>query len=175
MQAARTNGLLVAVAVIAAAIGYFAQQHFYGGSGGNALAGKSRIEFTLPDLQGKPRSIAEFDGKVVVLNFWATWCPPCRDEIPDFVKLQSQYGARGVQFVGVAMDEKQAVESFVKELPINYVVLVGDEEGKITSSYGNDLIALPYTVVIDRKGQVAATRKGRFRPEDLGPTLDSLL
>ncbi|MFO1435350.1 MAG: TlpA disulfide reductase family protein [Gammaproteobacteria bacterium] len=163
------------VAAIAAIIGYFAQQYVYGGSGGNGLATKSRVEFTLPDLQGKPHSISEFDGKVVVLNFWATWCPPCRDEIPDFNALQSKYGARGVQFVGVAMDEKDAVENFVKTLPINYVVLVGDEEGKITTSYGNELIALPYTVVIDRKGQVVATRKGRFRPEDLGPALDALL
>lgn len=172
MQRLGTNGLLALVAVIAASAGYLAQHHFQSTV---AVTTPSRPAFTLPDLDGRQRQIAEFDGKVVVLNFWATWCPPCRDEIPDFVGLQTQYGGQGVQFVGVANDEVEQVRKFIQEVPINYVTLVGDLDGAISRAYGNDMGVLPYTVVIGRDGKVATVRAGIFAREALEGVLKGLL
>jgi peroxiredoxin len=174
MRRAWSNLLLVAAAVLAATVGFYAQRHLNGG-GGDAIAGKRRVDFTLPDLDGRPRTLSEFDGHILVVNFWATWCPPCREEIPDFVKLQDTFAANDVQFVGVAMDRVEDVREFIKQTPINYLVLIGDETGTITRQYGNEMVALPYTVVIDRSGRIAAARRGLFRHDDLEETLRALL
>jgi peroxiredoxin len=173
MQRIRTNGLLALAAVLAAAAGYFAQNHFL--SAGGKAGGETRPAFTLPDLDGTQRSMAEFDGKVVVLNFWATWCPPCRDEIPDFVELQSRYAGQGVQFIGIANDEVEQVRSFIREVPVNYITLIGDLDGAISRAYGNDMGVLPYTVVIDRAGKVAAVRPGIFAKDALESVIKGLL
>ncbi|MGZ8975723.1 redoxin domain-containing protein, partial [Methylomagnum sp.] len=81
----------------------------------------------LRDLDGRARTLAEWRGKVIVLNFWATWCGPCREEMPEFVRLQNELGGQGLQFVGVAIDEVDAVRDYLKETPVNYPVLMGDE------------------------------------------------
>lgn len=175
MQRRRSYLLLVVVAALAATFGFFAQRHVNGDTRDPTGVGQQRVDFALPDSNGKERSISEWDGKVIVLNFWATWCPPCRKEIPDFVALQSKYGDRGAQFIGVAMDRRDEVREFIREVPINYPTLIGDEQGEITRRYGNDLGALPYTVVIDRNGKVAASRRGVFPPEELEAAVSALL
>lgn len=175
MQRPWPNLLLVAAAMVAATVGFYAQRHLGGGGGDDGVTGRSRVDFTLPDLEGRQRSLSEFDGRIVVVNFWATWCPPCRQEIPDFVKLQEKYAASNVQFIGVAMDRIDHVREFLKQTPINYLVLVGDETGTITRQYGNGMVVLPYTVVIDRGGRIAAVRRGVFRHDDLEKTLRALL
>ncbi|MGQ0659208.1 MAG: TlpA family protein disulfide reductase [Chromatiales bacterium] len=159
------------MAVLAALGGVIAQCHVDGAG----VVGRPRIDFALVDIDGKERRLSEWDGKVLVVNFWATWCPPCREEIPDFVKLQQQFEGQGVQFIGIAMDRPDAVREFMASVPINYPVLIGDEEGSIVRQYGNDLGALPYTVVIDRKGKIILTRRGLFRPTEADATIRNLL
>lgn len=116
--------------------------------------------FTLPDLNGKPVSLADFKGKVVVLDFWATWCPPCRREIPDFIKLQTEYGSKSVQIVGIALDEPGKVQEFARQNGMNYPVLLGTQE--ISVKYGG-IEGIPTTFIIDKNGKIA-NRFEAFRP-----------
>ncbi|VAW96744.1 Cytochrome c-type biogenesis protein ResA [hydrothermal vent metagenome] len=118
-----------------------------------SLIGKQRPDFSMGDVEGEKRSISEFDGKVLIVNFWATWCPPCRREIPALIALQEKYKDKGFTIVGVALDSQQAAIDFVDPMGINYPILVGETDGiAISQAYGNELTVLPYTVVIDRKG-----------------------
>lgn len=119
--------------------------------------------FTLSDIGGKSVSLSDFRGKVVVLDFWATWCPPCRREIPDFINLQKEYGSRGVQIVGVALDEPAKVQAFVRQNGMNYPVLLGTDD--IALKYGG-IQGIPTTFVIDRKGKIVSKFEG-FRPKDV--------
>ena len=134
----------------------------------NSLVNQPRPDFTLADLNGQSRTIKEWDGKVIAVNFWATWCPPCKREIPSFNTLQRELGAQGLQFVGVAIDDPGAVASYVKNAVIGYPVLIGDESHTIAvaEQYGNATGVLPYTVIIDRNGRIAYVQYGEL-PEDL--------
>lgn len=115
----------------------------------------------LPDLAGRIQSLNQWQGKVLVLNFWAPWCPPCRKEIPDFVRLQERHGKAGLQFVGVALDDPDNVAAFADKTGINYPILLGGEDGTTLSmAAGNRLGGLPYTVVFDRRGKAVATLTG---------------
>ncbi len=115
----------------------------------------------LPDLAGRMQPLKQWQGKVLVLNFWAPWCPPCRKEIPDFMRLQDRHGQAGLQFVGIALDEPDKVTAFVDETGINYPILLGAEEAAALSmAAGNRLGGLPFTVVFDRRGNALATLTG---------------
>ena len=142
----------------------------------SSILGRHRPEFTLPDLDGQMRSISEWDGKVIALNFWATWCPPCLKEVPEFVSLQAKYQAAGLQFVGVALQRPEEVREFVAEHGMNYPVLTGELEViKLAESYGNHIGALPYTVIIDRRGQVAHVKPGVLPTEEAESIINRLL
>lgn len=115
----------------------------------------------LPDLAGNMQPLKQWQDKVLVLNFWAPWCPPCRREIPDFIRLQERHGHAGLQFVGVALDDPDRVAAFVDETGINYPSLLGGDEGAALSmAAGNRLGGLPFTVVFDRRGNPVATLTG---------------
>jgi peroxiredoxin len=119
---------------------------------------KPRPVFSMQDTSDKLHNIKEWDGKVILLNFWATWCPPCRREIPAFISMYEKYHDKGFMIVGVALDTKQNAIDFVDPMGINYPILVGEQNGiALTQEYGNDLGVLPYTVIIDRKGVIRHT------------------
>jgi thiol-disulfide isomerase/thioredoxin len=118
---------------------------------------------TFADTAGAPGSLGRYQGKIVVLNFWATWCAPCRDEMPAFTRLQGRWAGRGVQFVGISNEEAGRVERFGHDLGINYPLWVGgDEVGELARRLGNRLGALPFTVLIDRQGNVLESRVGPY-------------
>ncbi len=127
-------------------------------------------------LDDKPQALEQWRGKVLVLNFWATWCAPCREEIPGFIKFQDQYGARGVQFVGLAIDQKERVGPYARDIGINYPVLVGGLESMdFARQVGNWRGVLPFTLVIDRSGRIATAEIGVLRPDKLESLLKPLL
>jgi peroxiredoxin len=128
----------------------------------HSLQGAAAPDFELKSIDGKTVHLSDYKGKAVLLNFWATWCPPCKIEMPWFVDLQKQYGAQGLQVVGVAMDDdadKQAAKigEFVKEMNLNYVVLLGNE--KVGDAYGG-VEGLPTTFYIGRDGKVVNSVSG---------------
>ena len=133
-----------------------------------AVISKQRPSFVLPDLDGTMQNIEQWDGQVLVLNFWATWCPPCKKEMPAFLELEEQYAAKGLQFVGIALDDPGIVQDFVDTMGVDYPILVGDEEAtKVSTAYGNRLGALPYTVVVARDGQIVNTFRGEVTKKQL--------
>jgi peroxiredoxin len=131
-------------------------------AGGQAFAqapGSDAPAWELKDLDGKAVKLADFKGKVVVLDFWATWCPPCRAEIPGFIELQKQYGEKGLAIVGVSLDQAGAatVKAFVEKNKMNYPVVMGDDT--TVKAYGG-INGIPTTFVIDRKGKIAGKHIG---------------
>jgi thiol-disulfide isomerase/thioredoxin len=133
-----------------------------------AAAAAAPAEPRLVDLDGRPRTLAEWQGRVLVLNFWASWCGPCREEMPEFVRLQAELGDQGLQFVGVAIDEPAAVREFLKETPVNYPILIGDEHAPDWADrLGNSMGGLPFTVVFDRAGRSVHAQLGVLRRDSL--------
>ncbi len=127
----------------------------------------------LPDLAGKPVHSTDFQGKVVVLDFWATWCPPCREEIPGFIELQNKYKVQGLAVVGVSVDQAgvDIVKTFVKKMGINYPVILAD--AKIPSLYGIDV--LPTTIIIDRTGRIVKQYFGMTPQSEIESEIKPLL
>ena len=122
-----------------------------------AISGQHRPDFTLKDMIGLPRSLSEWDGKIIVLNFWATWCRPCLQEIPMFVDVQRNLQKDGVQFLGIAVDDRATVETFLERtgIEINYPILIGDDDAiPVAVDYGNDTGILPYTIIVDGRGRI---------------------
>jgi thiol-disulfide isomerase/thioredoxin len=116
------------------------------------------------------------EGQGVVLNFWATWCVPCREEMPEFVKAQREWGDRGLQFVGIAIDEVEKVKVFGAELGLNYPVLIGGFGAiELSKTMGNRLGALPFTIIVDRSGRVVLTQLGRLKDAQLKSIVAQLL
>lgn len=141
-----------------------------------AMVQRPAPEFTLSDMDGIPHNSHEWDDKVVILNFWATWCPPCRSETPMFVEMQEQYGATGLQFVGVAIDDPDKVQDFMDSYGINYPMLIGEEDAiQAAKDYGNRYGALPYTVVIDRHGMIQFVQRGEMTREMVESAISRLL
>ena len=123
-----------------------------------SIIGQTRPDFRLRDTEDKLRQPSEWDGKVMLVNFWATWCPPCRHEIPAFIELQEKYADKGFVIVGIALDTKQAAVDFVDPMGINYPILIAETEGvSLTLKYGNELGALPFSVIVDKQGKIQKT------------------
>jgi len=140
------------------------------------VIGTKLKDFNLFDVDGQQRQISEWQGKTLVLNFWATWCAPCREEIPAFVELQDQYQSDGLQFVGIALQEAEEVRGFLQEFSVNYPSLVGSADViEIAKQLGNDIGALPYTVVIDRSGIISFTHRGPLLKSDAEKVIQALL
>jgi peroxiredoxin len=170
-RAVRNIPLLVAVGAVALAAGvwFAAWDHPKPASDG-------LFALELPDTAGVKQSLGQWRGKILVVNFWATWCDPCREEMPEFVRAQSELGSRGVQFVGIAVDEADKVRRFAKEINLNYPALIGGYDAmELSRSLGNDLVALPFTIVIDRSGRIAKTHLGPIKPQELRSILAELL
>jgi thiol-disulfide isomerase/thioredoxin len=134
------------------------------------------LALSLPDLQSKSRTLAEWRGKVMVVNFWATWCPPCREEIPGFVRLNRKYADKGVQFVGISIDSADKVKEYADENHIDYTLLIGDSGAmNLAPAFGNRSMGLPFTVILDRSGATYQVRIGRLDEPDLEAILARLI
>jgi len=125
-----------------------------------ASAKKANLDFTVSDMNGPKIALSSFKGKVIVLDFWATWCPPCKAEIPGFVELQQAYGEKGLQIVGVSVDDTpDKLKPFAAEFKMNYPVLVGLDRDDLQDAYG-PMWGIPTTFVISRDGRICRKNSG---------------
>jgi thiol-disulfide isomerase/thioredoxin len=135
---------------------------------------KPAPDFVLKDSNGAPAKLSDYRGKVVLLNFWATWCGPCKVEIPWFIEFQQQYKDKGFEVLGVAMDDEgwQAVKPYLTERKVNYRVLLGNDS--VTQLYGG-VDSLPTTFVIDKEGRIASAHVGLVAKNEYLGEIQSLL
>ncbi len=140
------------------------------------LIGSQRPDFSLGSSEGALVTPADFSGKTLLFNFWATWCTPCRHEMPMLMDLQSEYGSKGLQVIGIALDDLQNVRTFVQQYGISYPVLVGAADAMATSAaYGNVEGVLPYSVLVDKDGVIRWQYTGEIQPDDISRLLSELL
>lgn len=134
------------------------------------------FDWSFVDVAGTPQPLSQWRGRLLVLNFWATWCPPCLKEIPAFIDLQQRLGPRGLQFVGIALDQVEAVQPFLEDHAVNYPVLLGDQDvARFMTVLGNQIGALPFTVVVDHDGKVLALHQGEWQAEEAAKALEGYL
>ena len=129
----------------------------------------------LKSLDGKSTTLASWKGKVLVVNFWATWCPPCREEMPEFSRTQDQYGPNGVQFVGIAIDDADNVREFTRKTPVGYPLLTGSADlPALMARLGDQQQVLPFTLIIDQGGKVVFSHLGQLSQDALNKQLIAL-
>ncbi len=143
---------------------------------GSDVIGTLRPAFELTDLDGKLRNIDEWNGKVILVNFWATWCPPCKKEMPAFMEIHEQYKEQGFDIIGVALDDRESVQNFVDTLGVDYPIMPASHQGlDLSRAYGNRIGALPFSVFIDRDGIIKLTHAGELSKKQVEDIIRPLL
>ncbi len=186
MQRGRREALILGAAGVAAAAAGFlvgplllrstkGEGGAGSGEGGNAGGNAALHSASFVDLSGKRRKLNEWQGRILICNFWATWCAPCREEIPLLMAAREKYGSQGVECVGIAIDNAAKVRDFTASLRISYPILLAEANGlDLMRGLGNSAGGLPYTVVADRHGGVVHRKLGAFHRGDLEAILDPL-
>lgn len=181
----RVHLLIVSIAIGGALVGLLAGSWLRGdpsrplASGTNAALaiGTPRPDLQLPDLDGHVQNLTRWDGKLVLINFWASWCGPCIEEMPLLDRAQQRHAARGLQVVGIAADDATATKRFLASRPVRYPILIDDPARGHDASlqFGDDRSVLPYSVLVDRSGRVVAQRFGNFSEATLERWLQPFL
>lgn len=175
MLATRTTMLVVLVAGAALAAGYGAALWLRPAPPAPDTGQSAPTDFTLRDLNDRDRRLSEWSGRPVLLNFWATWCAPCREEIPLFIETRRRHAAQGLEIIGVAIDQKADAQDFVAKFRVPYPILLADDTTLgLMARYGNPTGVLPYSVVLGADGRIAHRKIGAFRPAELEQILVSI-
>ncbi|MDH5393703.1 MAG: TlpA family protein disulfide reductase [Gammaproteobacteria bacterium] len=169
--------IIILIVVAAASAGFYFQQNQTTDDATPAITvnkpaisvvGLLRPEFVLPDLEDKARNISEWDGKIRLVNFWATWCPPCLREMPAFIEMQEQYADKDFVVLGIAIDRKDAVQDFVDSIGVNYPILYGEMAAlDLTTAYGNRLGVLPFSVFVGKDNKIISVHNGEITAETI--------
>ena len=159
--------LALVVAAVAAGAGFLGYRRMAGDES-SAIAALELGRLRLPDRYGKDQDFEQWRTRILIVNFWATWCEPCRDEVPDLLRIQAKHAAKSVQVVGIALDSADKVREFADEYHIGYPLLIGGMQiMDIARRLGNTAGGLPYTVVMDASGKVVVKHLGRISEAQL--------
>lgn len=185
----RTLMVLVALAILGGVLGFLSGQWLRGGgteatsTSGDAAPSATQAsravpevlpDFTLGTLEGPPRSLASFEHDSLIVNFWATWCAPCRREIPLLRELRATRGDRGVEVVGIAVDFREDVERYAAEIGLDYPLLIGEEDGLAAAdAFGVDPV-FPFTVFADAERRIVALKIGELHADEADFILDHI-
>ena len=175
-MANKINALIIGLLLIASL--FFGFRYFFQAGHGEHSGQSTAPLFaaSFPNENGQQQALAQYTGKIVVLNFWATWCEPCREEMPELSQLHSAYKDKNLVVLGIAVDDVAAISEFSKDTKVSYPLFAADMQGmEIATNLGNDKSALPYTVIIKADGSVAKTYFGRVTKPLLEETLLNLL
>lgn len=160
--------LILMTACLLAGIALYAKNPLDTHPGEAKLAATEHYRFALPDLAGEMQNSEQWQGKLLIVNFWASWCAPCLEEMPRFITLQTKYGDRGIQFVGIGIDQPEALAKVVDRLGVNYPVLQGDFDAmQVAKQFGNEYGVLPYTSIVDPEGDLFITIAGAVREGEM--------
>jgi thiol-disulfide isomerase/thioredoxin len=182
MKHGRREALILSAAGLAAAAAGFLvgpallRQVKTGEGGGDPTSGIRALQSaSLMDLAGRTRHLSEWRDRILVCNFWATWCAPCREEIPLLIATRHKYASAGIEIVGIAVDNPAKVRDFTASLNISYPILLAEADGlDLMRQLGNSAGGLPYTVVTDRAGGVVHRKLGAFKAPDLDAVIGPL-
>jgi thiol-disulfide isomerase/thioredoxin len=170
------NGRVLISIVAVALIFLLVRQFFFQPTGDSSASTEALFAASFPDETGKSQSMAQWRGKVLVVNFWASWCAPCREEMPMLDELQADYGANDVRIVGISAEDVDTLKVFNEELKVEYQLLAGDFEAlALAQVLGNDKGILPFTVVIDKHGKIAQIMFGKVDKSMMEKALYPLL
>lgn len=171
----RRNWLIASAALIAGGAGFALRRASMTGPAADDAVRKL-LALELPDPDGKPQSMKQWQGRVQIVNFWATWCEPCREEIPGLLRILKKHASKSLQIVGIAIDNANKVKQFAKEFDITYPLLIGGlETVDLSRQLGNKAGALPYTVILDHGGNVVRTHLGKISEQELDEVVTPLL
>ena len=163
----RSRIFVLAVALLATGAGFFAYRATLPDRS-VAEAAAELMRLRLPDVSGKHQDLAQWRDRVLIVNFWATWCEPCRKEVPVLLRVQAKYASNGVKIVGISVDSVDKVREFAIEYQIGYPLVIGSMEViDLTRRLGNKAAGLPYTIVLDRSGRVVKTHLGGISETEL--------
>ena len=184
------NAVIFAVVMVLAGSAGYALQHYLASTqdpadnaharfksidSSNPVIGQTRPEFAMKDIDGTIRNIRDWDGQIILLNFWATWCPPCLEEIPAFIEIQDEMQGKGLQIIGIAVDNEEDVRQFVADIGMNYPVMAGESEAiELSQRYGNSIGGLPFSAIIDKNGKITHTITGELSKKRLVSILKQL-
>jgi thiol-disulfide isomerase/thioredoxin len=170
----KTRLLIGAVALMALSVGVFSQVSLQ--QAPDDAAPPAGISFSFPDVDGQMKSIDQWRGKILVINFWATWCPPCLKEMPEFVKWQQEYADKNVLFVGISLDDQAEVADYLKTTAVNYPILVaGDQGAKLAHELGNIVGVVPFSVIVDQAGKIVHRQPGELKKDQFIEVVQPLL
>lgn len=172
----KTHHLVAMVALLALVAGIAGYQFGKPEAAAGPAGGYQVLKLNLADADGKPQPMGQWDGRILVINYWATWCPPCLEEMPGFSRLSQKFSAKGVQFVGIGIDVPDKIRHYRDSAKISYPLLVGGMD-MVTSSVelGNKHQALPFTAILDRNRELIAVKLGRWAESDLERELQAAL
>ncbi|MBA2689359.1 MAG: TlpA family protein disulfide reductase [Burkholderiales bacterium] len=166
------GGLLVVILTASAVI----WTPFAGRDGAAQISPAALYAVQLTDSRGNSVSLGLWQGKILLVNFWATWCLPCREEIPDLMRVQRRHAGNGVQVIGVAIDSADKVLAFVRDVGVDYPVLIDDSRGlALSKRLGNGAGVLPFTALINREGKVVSINKGKLSPAQIDAQLKAVI